>query len=158
MGSLSIWHWIIVAVPVVGIIIALLRAFVGPSRTDWVQSQTTETPEDALRHQAREALNEINRSLGFSEGAGPTTVMLDGKPGTLGLGHTRRLQSDPLNANAYNLAGMLHEMAGLEAALEEATARGDAELASKVMTELNELSIQANALLEQMQIRRGKRE
>lgn len=158
MGSLSIWHWIIVAVPVVGVIVALLRAVDRPSRTAWVKSKTTEMPEDALQHQACEALNEINRSLGFAEGEGPTGGILDGKPATSDLGRTKRLQNESLHDKAYALAGILHEMASLEAALKEATARGDAGLAGKVMIELNERSNQANALVEQMQILSGKTE
>jgi hypothetical protein len=48
--------------------------------------------------EADKTLRELNKSLGFPEGTGPTGIMLDGEYRIVNVGHTERMKSDPMYA------------------------------------------------------------
>lgn len=107
--------------------------------------------ESMRRGQAQEAsrlLKDINRSLGFPEGTGPTGVMVDGEYRVVNVGHTERMQNDPTYAFGDKMAEMLLEMNDLEGVLKEAIARSDDDLAAKVRAEISSLEKRAIALAE----------
>src|SRR6266446_6900461 len=69
--------------------------------------------EATRREHAREAsrlLKDLNKSLGFPEGTGPTGIMVDGEYRVVNVGHTERMKNDPAYAFGDKMAGILMEM------------------------------------------------
>lgn len=116
--------------------------------------QQRERQEADRRTNAREAnrlLKDINKSLGFPEGAGPTGIMVDGEYRVVNVGHTERMKTDPTYAFGNEVADILLEMNDLESALKEAEAQGDHSLAAKIQAEMTKLEKRVMALAEKQQ-------
>jgi hypothetical protein len=113
--------------------------------------------QEAMRREhGREAsrlLKDINKSLGFPEGTGPTGIMVDGEYRIVNVGHTERMKNDPTYAFGNELAGMLLDMNDLEGALKEAEAQSDHSLATKIRAEMSALEKRAIAMAEKQQQR-----
>jgi hypothetical protein len=108
--------------------------------------------DERRRDTAREAnkiLKDLNRSLGFPEGTGPTGIMVDGEYRIVNVGHTERMKNDPAYALGNEIAAITMEMTDLESALKEAVAQSDNALASKIRNELASLGRKANTLMDE---------
>ncbi|MEY9575846.1 type II secretory pathway pseudopilin PulG [Bradyrhizobium diazoefficiens] len=113
--------------------------------------QQRERQQDERREHAREAnrlLQEVNRSLGFPEGTGPTGIMVDGEYQVVNVGHTERMKNDPTYAFGNEVAGILLDLNSLEGALKEAEARSDHALAAKIRAEMSALEKRAIVMAE----------
>lgn len=131
---------------VVGVVILVAVIFLAKKGR-----QHRERQDDQRREQAREAnrlLQDINKSLGFPEGAGPTGILVDGKYQVVNVGHTERMKNDPTYAFGNEVAGILLDLNSLEGALKEAEARSDHALAAKITAEMSALEKRAIAMAE----------
>jgi len=114
-------------------------------------------PQAAAQNQqqnAREAnrlLKDINKSLGFPEGQGPTGIMVDGQYRVVNVGHTERMKNDPVYAFGNEMAGIMMDITDLENALKEAQASNNTALARSITNELQALERKANALMDKHQ-------
>lgn len=116
--------------------------------------QQRERQEAERRENAREAnrlLKDINKSLRFPEGTGPTGIMVGGEYRVVNIGHTERMKNDPTYAFGNELAEILLELNNLESALKEAEAQSDHGFAAKIKAEMAALERQAIALAEKQQ-------
>lgn len=101
--------------------------------------------------EANRLLKEINKSLGYPEGQGPTGIMVDGQYRVVNVGHTERMKNDPAYGFGNEMAGIMAEMTDLENALKEAQARNDTALARAISNELQALERKANAMMDKYQ-------
>jgi hypothetical protein len=141
------------AAAVVGSVLLAIYLFARKGRAAREAQQTR-------REHGREAsklLKELNQSLGFPEGTGPTGIMVDGEYRVVNLGHTDRMKSDPVYAFGNQMASITMELLDLENALEEAEASGDKALAAKIRNELAVREREAHAMIDQHQSGQGPR-
>jgi hypothetical protein len=96
--------------------------------------------------EANRLLKELNKSLGFPEGTGPTGIMVDGQYRVVHVGHTKRMKNDPVYAFGNEMAGIIMEIGDLENALKEAQASNDTALARSISNELQALERKAERL------------
>jgi hypothetical protein len=118
--------------------------------------QQRERQENERREHAREAnrlLKDINKSLGFPDGTGPTGIMVDGEYRVVNVGHTERMKNDPTYAFGNEVAKILLDLNDLEGALKEAEARSDNSLATKIRAEMSALEQRAMTTAE---VQRGR--
>jgi len=101
--------------------------------------------------EANRLLKDINKSLGFPEGTGPTGIMVDGQYRVVNVGHTERMKNDPVYAFGNEMAGIMMDMTNLENALKEAQAGNNIPLARSISNELQALERKANALMDKHQ-------
>ena len=134
---------------VIGLVILLVWFFAKRGKAEKQRQEMDR--RRALAREANRTLQEINKSLGFPEGTGPTGIMVDGEYRVVNVGHTERMKNDPTYAFGDKTAGILLEMNDLESALREAQASGDRVLEQKITRQLSELEKEVNALVEQQQ-------
>jgi hypothetical protein len=123
----------------------------------WLVKRRRAAQESALQdrqqnfQEANRLLKEINKSLGFPEGTGPTGIVVDGKYHIVNVGHTERMKNDPVYAFGDEMARILMEMNDLENALKEAQASHNIALARAINKELQVLEGKANVLMDKRQ-------
>lgn len=150
MGAFSLWHYITVIAVSVGFVVFVKYAFTKSVRNLNAGNGDGPRPSQEELHQELKAtLKRLNNSLGFAEGTGPTSIMLDGVPHLVSVGHTEWMR-DPKNAVPRRLAYILSEVTDLESALNEAIVGGDLELARKIRTELDLRILEADVLAAQL--------
>jgi hypothetical protein len=113
--------------------------------------QQRERQENERREHAREAnrlLKDINKSLGFPDGTGPTGIMVDGEYCVVNIGRTERMKNDPTYAFGNEVAKILLDLDDLEGALKEAEARSDISFATKIRAEMSALERRAMTMAE----------
>jgi hypothetical protein len=131
---------------VVGVIVLVVVFFLAKKGR-----QQRERQEKERREYAREAnrlLQDINKSLGFPEGTGPTGIMVGGEYRVVNVGHTERMKNDQTYAFGNEVAGILLDISNLEGALKEAEAQSDHDLAAKITAEMTALEKRAVAMAE----------
>jgi uncharacterized membrane protein YhaH (DUF805 family) len=101
--------------------------------------------------EANRLLKDINKSLGFPEGQGPTGIMVDGQYRVVNVGHTERMKNDPVYAWGNEMAGIMMDINDLENALKEAHASNNTALARSISNELQTLERKAHALIDKQQ-------
>ena len=106
--------------------------------------------------EANRLLKDINKSLGFPEGQGPTGIMVDGQYRVVNVGHTERMKSDPVYAWGNEMAGIMTDMTDLENALKEAQASNNTALARSISNELQALERKANEMIDKQQRERPR--
>ncbi|MBR1128994.1 hypothetical protein [Bradyrhizobium iriomotense] len=112
------------------------------------QREREETERRANAREANRLLKDINKSLGFPEGTGPTGIMVDGEYRVVNIGHAERMKTDSTYAFGNEVAEILLELNDLEGALKEAEAQSDHGLAAKIRVEMTVLEKRAIAMAE----------
>ena len=112
---------------------------VGPTETSQVASPKGSGQESWLE-ESNKKLREINKSLGFPPGTGPTGFIVDGQYKIANVGHSERMESDPTYAWGYKAGGSLLKMQELETKLNDAISKSDFDLADKIKRELDDLA------------------
>jgi hypothetical protein len=131
----------------IGVVIFVVWFFARKGRA----SKDSDIKQREAVQEANKSLRELNKSLGFPEGTGPTGIMVDGEYRVVNVGHTERMKNDPTYAFGNKTAGILVEISDLEAALTEAQASGDQTLTQKINKQLASLEREANELIDQHQ-------
>jgi uncharacterized membrane protein YhaH (DUF805 family) len=116
-----------------------------------VQPEAAAQDQQQNVREANRLLKEINKSLGFPEGQGPTGIMVDGQYRVVNVGHTERMKNDPVYAFGNEMAGIMMEINDLESALKEAQASNNTALARSITNELQVLERKAHALMDKHQ-------
>jgi hypothetical protein len=122
----------------------------GPAREADRQGQQQNVRE------ANRLLKDINKSLGFPEGQGPTGIMVDGQYTVVNVGHTERMKNDPVYAWGNEIAGIMTDITDLENALKEAQASNNTALARSISNELQALERKANEMIDKQQRERPR--
>jgi len=138
----------IVALIVIGLILFAIYMLVKKGRA--AQQATRQTRRQTIQ-EANRVLKELNKSLGFPEGTGPTGIMVDGEYRVVNVGHTERLKNDPAYAFGDEMAGIMMEMYDLENSLKEAQASNNTAFARAISNELHALGRKWHALLDKYQ-------
>lgn len=105
-------------------------------------------------NKSNEILGQLNKSLGYPEGQGPTGIMVDGEYRVVNVGHTERLKNEPAYAFGNQMADVISDLQSLEAALGEAEVSGDHGLAAKIRAELARRNAEGHALMDQYQAKK----
>lgn len=138
-----------IAVIVIGLV--LLAIWIVARKGRAAKAAASEEQRREAFSESNRILKDLNKSLGFAEGTGPTGIMVDGEYRVVNVGHTERMKNDPTYAFGNKTAGILLEMSDLERALTEAQASGDRALAQKINKQLASLEREANELIERHQ-------
>ncbi len=111
------------------------------------QGADSQSQQQNIR-EANELLKQINASLGFPPGQGPTGIMVEGQYQVVNIGHTERMKNDPVYAFGNEIAGISMDLDDLESALKEAQASGNTPLARSISNEMLILERKAHELMD----------
>jgi uncharacterized membrane protein YhaH (DUF805 family) len=122
----------------------------GPDPSEAAPETAAQDQQQNVR-EANRLLKEINKSLGFPEGQGPTGITVDGQYRVVNVGHTERMKNDPVYAFGNEMAEIMMEIKDLENAMTEAEASNQTALVRSITNELQVLERKANALMDKHQ-------
>jgi hypothetical protein len=100
-----------IAVIVVGLV--LLAVWIVARKGRGAKAAASEEQRREAFRESNRILKDLNKSLGFQEGTGPTGIMVDGEYRVVNVGHTARMKNDPTYAFGNKIAGILVEMTDL---------------------------------------------